>query len=373
MLEEVSVQFANLSGSIPKEVFNISSLKIISFAYNNLVGVLPSSMGHALLNLEGLYLDENYLNGVIPDSISNCSKLIILDLGANHFSGTLPASLAYFNDAQKQATKDAGIIGGLNVARIINESTILTIDNGVFEVLSIDGDTHLGGEDFDKRIMEYFIKLMKKKALGKLFLIGTPEIEVTFEVDANGILNVKAEDKASRRSEKITITNYKGRLSREEIERMVLQKAYLGKTIKDAVVTVLGEDFDQRIMEYFIKLIKKKRLFGKDMSKDNRALGKLRRGSERGKRALSSQHQVENPTPAFLWPSSPTPTLLLFGATTDEGCRCFIFPATATGEVTALRMRMISATATSISGVAIEDVDGDFGERWCRNEESRQR
>ncbi|XP_031120394.1 luminal-binding protein-like [Ipomoea triloba] len=52
-----------------------------------------------------------------------------------------------------------------------------------------------------------------------------------------------------------------------------------------------GEDFDQRIMEYFIKLIKKKRLFGKDMSKDNRALGKLRRGSERGKRALSSQHQ----------------------------------------------------------------------------------
>nr|GLL44439.1 protein SIEVE ELEMENT OCCLUSION B-like isoform X2 [Ipomoea trifida] len=74
-----------------------------------------------------------------------------------------------------------------------------------------------------------------------------------------------------------------------------------------------------------------------------------------------------------LKPSSPTPTLLLFGATTDEGCRCFIFPATATGEVTALRMRMISATAVSISGVAIEDVDGDFGERWCRNEESWQR
>nr|GMC75266.1 Respiratory burst oxidase -like protein D [Ipomoea batatas] len=71
-------------------------------------------------------------------------------------------------------------------------------------------------------------------------------------------------------------------------------------------------------------------------------------------------------------PSSPTPTLLLFGATTDEGCRCFIFPATATGEVTALRMWMISATAASILGVAIEDVDGDFGERWCRNEESQQ-
>ncbi|MFS7927144.1 Luminal-binding protein 8 [Helianthus anomalus] len=50
---------------------------------------------------------------------------------------------------------------------------------------------------------------------------GTPQIEVTFEVDANGILNVKAEDKVAGRSEKITITNEKGRLSQEEIERMV--------------------------------------------------------------------------------------------------------------------------------------------------------
>ena len=100
---------------------------------------------------------------------------------------------AYFNDAQRQATKDAGVIAGLNVARIINEPTaaaiaygldkkgkeqnilvfdlgggtfdvsILTIDNGVFEVISTNGDTHLGGEDFDQRIMEYFIKLIKKK------------------------------------------------------------------------------------------------------------------------------------------------------------------------------------------------------------------
>ncbi|KAL2631565.1 hypothetical protein R1flu_016251 [Riccia fluitans] len=131
---------------------------------------------------------------------------------------------AYFNDAQRQATKDAGIIAGLNVARIINEPTaaaiaygldkrgeqnilvfdlgggtfdvsILTIDNGVFEVLATNGDTHLGGEDFDQRVMEYFIKLIKKK-------------------------------------------------------------------------------------------------HNKDISKDNRALGKLRREAERAKRALSSQHQV---------------------------------------------------------------------------------
>ncbi|KAJ8914952.1 hypothetical protein NQ315_002476, partial [Exocentrus adspersus] len=100
---------------------------------------------------------------------------------------------AYFNDAQRQATKDAGTIAGLNVMRIINEPTaaaiaygldkkegeknvlvfdlgggtfdvsLLTIDNGVFEVVATNGDTHLGGEDFDQRVMDHFIKLYKKK------------------------------------------------------------------------------------------------------------------------------------------------------------------------------------------------------------------
>jgi len=107
-----------------------------------------------------------------------------------HAVVTVPA---YFNDAQRQATKDAGTISGLNVMRIINEPTaaaiaygldkkegeknilvfdlgggtfdvsLLTIDNGVFEVVSTSGDTHLGGEDFDQRVMEYFIKVYKKK------------------------------------------------------------------------------------------------------------------------------------------------------------------------------------------------------------------
>eukprot|EP00894_Picocystis_sp_ML_P004228 jgi/Pico_ML_1/54745/g613.t1 len=234
---------------------------------------------------------------------------------------------AYFNDAQRQATKDAGTIAGLNVARIINEPTaaaiaygldkkggeknilvfdlgggtfdvsILTIDNGVFEVVSTNGDTHLGGEDFDQRVMEYFIKLVKRKyskdvsgdkrAIQKLrrecerakrtlssqhqarveieslvdgidlsepltrarfeelnndlfrMTMGPVKkamedagfkkseideivlIEVTFEIDANGILNVAAEDKGTGKNEKITITNDKGRLSQEEIDRMV--------------------------------------------------------------------------------------------------------------------------------------------------------
>jgi len=107
-----------------------------------------------------------------------------------HAVVTVPA---YFNDAQRQATKDAGTIAGLNVMRIINEPTaaaiaygmdkkegeknvlvfdlgggtfdvsLLTIDNGVFEVVATNGDTHLGGEDFDQRVMEHLIKLYKKK------------------------------------------------------------------------------------------------------------------------------------------------------------------------------------------------------------------
>ncbi|MHB8104448.1 MAG: Hsp70 family protein, partial [Dehalococcoidales bacterium] len=98
---------------------------------------------------------------------------------------------AYFNDAQRQATKDAGAIAGLNVLRIINEPTaaalaygldkkhdetiavydlgggtfdisILELGEGTFQVKSTNGDTHLGGEDFDQRIMDWLIAEFKK-------------------------------------------------------------------------------------------------------------------------------------------------------------------------------------------------------------------
>ncbi|CAO2609095.1 Heat shock 70 kDa protein 1-like [Lemmus lemmus] len=101
---------------------------------------------------------------------------------------------AYFNDSQRQATKDAGVIAGLNVLRIINEPTaaaiaygldkgshgerhvlifdlgggtfdvsILTIDDGIFEVKATAGDTHLGGEDFDNRLVGHFVEEFKRK------------------------------------------------------------------------------------------------------------------------------------------------------------------------------------------------------------------
>jgi L1 cell adhesion molecule like protein len=103
---------------------------------------------------------------------------------------------AYFNDSQRQATKDAGVIAGLNVLRIINEPTaaaiaygldkkatsvgeknvlifdlgggtfdvsLLTIEEGIFEVKSTAGDTHLGGEDFDNRMVNHFVQEFKRK------------------------------------------------------------------------------------------------------------------------------------------------------------------------------------------------------------------
>merc|ERR1711903_239520 len=110
---------------------------------------------------------------------------------------------AYFNDSQRQATKDSGTIAGLNVMRIINEPTaaaiaygldkkatgernvlifdlgggtfdvsLLTIDDGIFEVKATAGDTHLGGEDFDNRLVNHFVQEFKRKH--KKDLTGNP-------------------------------------------------------------------------------------------------------------------------------------------------------------------------------------------------------
>ena len=134
---------------------------------------------------------EAYLGRPVPHAV------VTVPACMSHFSLTrFPAltSIADFNDAQRQATKDAGTIAGLQVLRIINEPTaaaiaygldkkvsgernvlifdlgggtfdvsLLTIEEGIFEVKATAGDTHLGGEDFDNRLVNHFVLEFKRK------------------------------------------------------------------------------------------------------------------------------------------------------------------------------------------------------------------
>ena len=174
-----------------------------------------------------------------------------------HAVVTVPA---YFNDNQRQATKDAGMIAGLNVLRIVNEPTaaaiaygldktegerqiivydlgggtfdvsLLSIDQGVFEVLATAGDTHLGGEDFDQRLINHFAKTFNKKH----------SVDVTTDAKAMGKLKREAE-KAKRT------------LSSQMSTRIEIEAFFQGKDFSE---TLTRAKFEELNADLFRKTLK---------------------------------------------------------------------------------------------------------------------
>lgn len=149
--------------------------------------ITEASNGDAQVTVRG----KNYSPAEISAMILTKMKQTAEDYLGEKVTDAVITVPAYFNDSQRQATKDAGKVAGLNVLRIINEPTaaalaygldkkkdekiavfdlgggtfdisILELGDGVFEVKSTNGDTHLGGEDFDQRVMDYLVAEFKK-------------------------------------------------------------------------------------------------------------------------------------------------------------------------------------------------------------------
>jgi molecular chaperone DnaK len=176
-------------------VFGVKRLigrKYDSVEIQNDIRVLPYKIekapnGDVLINLHGKRYSPAEISSFI---LANIKKTAEAYLGEKVTDAVITVP-AYFNDSQRQATKDAGKIAGLNVLRIINEPTaaslaygldkktdekiavfdlgggtfdvsLLEIGDGVFEVKATNGDTHLGGEDFDLRLIDYLADEFKK-------------------------------------------------------------------------------------------------------------------------------------------------------------------------------------------------------------------
>ena len=216
----------NMSGQNPKNTvydakrligrkFNDDTIQndIEHYTFN----IIKDSNNKPLIEVE--YLNE--LKQFYPEQISAMILEKIKNLAEKYLSRPVTKAVvtvpAYFNDAQRQATKDAGLIAGLEILRIINEPTaaalayglnekksknilvydlgggtfdvtILTIDDGVFEVKSTAGDTHLGGEDFDIKLKEYVLfTYAEKNILKTKFLTEQDKLDLCNLYKVNNI------------------------------------------------------------------------------------------------------------------------------------------------------------------------------------------
>ncbi|EPZ35357.1 heat shock protein SSA1 [Rozella allomycis CSF55] len=195
-----------------------------------------------------------------PEEISAMVLTKMKEIAENYLGETIKDAVvtvpAYFNDAQRQATKDAGTIAGLNVIRVLNEPTaaaiaygldrvdkektilvydlgggtfdvsLLSIDNGIFEVIATSGDTHLGGEDFDNKIVDF----LKKKVKSKL------------NVDVSN--NMKAMSKLRREAEKA-----KRVLSSSTEVRIEIDALVDGKDFRETLTRAKFEDLNMSLFK----------------------------------------------------------------------------------------------------------------------------
>jgi molecular chaperone DnaK len=266
--------------------------------------ITEASNGDAQVTVRG----KNYSPAEISAMILTKMKQTAEDYLGEKITNAVITVPAYFNDSQRQATKDAGRIAGLNVMRIINEPTaaalaygldkkkdekiavfdlgggtfdisILELGDGVFEVKSTNGDTHLGGEDFDQRVMDYLVAEFKKDqgidlindkmALQRLKEAAEKakmELSTTMETDIN--LPFITADASGPKHMNIKFTRAKlESLVEDLIEKVVgpcqtaLKDANLSAKDIDEVILVGGMTRMPRVQQ------KVKEIFGKDPHK----------------------------------------------------------------------------------------------------------
>lgn len=263
---------SNIEGTV------FDAKRMIGLKYNDkIVKKEAKTMPYRVVDLKGKpavevpYQGENKtfsmeeISGMVLSKMKSIAE-DYLGEPVTHAVVTVPA---YFNDAQRQATKDAGTIAGLNILRIVNEPTaaaiaygldktdgekqilvydlgggtfdvsVLSIEGGVFEVMATAGDTHLGGEDFDHKLVLYFAKLLKQKHGVDITDTSKPE-------------NAKAMAKLKREVEKAKRT-----LSSQLSARVEIDSLINGIDFSEEITRAKFEDMNMKFFKKTLEPVEK--------------------------------------------------------------------------------------------------------------------